>query len=113
MQIMGQARAYSPYTLAAAKLLGARIGRARRERRWSAQELADRLGVTRVTLGKVERGDPSVGLGIAFEAAALVGVPLFHDDLGSVGADLNRAEETLALLPQRIRTSSARVDDDF
>ena len=29
---------------------------------------------------KVERGDPSVALGTAFEAATLVGVPLFHHD---------------------------------
>lgn len=113
MQIMRVARAYSPYTLAAAKLLGAEIGLRRREWRWSARELADRLGVTRVTLSKVERGDPSVGLGIAFEAAALVGVPLFHDDLRRISADLARAEERLALLPERVRAPRAHVDDDF
>ncbi len=110
---MRVARAYSPYSLAAAKLLGAEIGLRRRERRWTAQELADRLGITRVTLSKVERGDPSVGLGIAFEAAALVGVPLFHDDPASIDADLARAEEKLALLPERVRTPRARPGDDF
>ena len=107
------ARAYSPYSLAAAQLLGAEISLRRQERRWSAQELADRLGITRVTLSKVERGDPSVGLGIAFEAAALVGVPLFHDDLGSISADLAGAGEKLTLLPKRVRAPRARPDDDF
>lgn len=107
-------RVYSPYALAAAQLLGAEIARARRERRWPAKELAERLGATRVTVAKVERGDPSVGLGIAFEAAALVGVPLFHQDFGSLSADLDRARERLALLPRRVRTrAGADVDDEF
>lgn len=112
---MRRGRTYSPYTIAAAKLLGTEIARARRERRWSARDLAERLGTTRVTLSKVERGDPSVGLGVAFEAAALVGVPLFHENLGSLSADLTHAREKLALLPERIRPSQARsdVDDDF
>jgi transcriptional regulator with XRE-family HTH domain len=106
-------RVYSPYADEAARLLGAQISRARRERRWSAQELADRVGITRTTLSKVERGDPSVGLGVAFEAAALVGVPLFHDDYGELREDAARARDRLALLPQRIRARKEPVKDDF
>lgn len=88
---------------------------ARRQRGWSAAELAERLGATRVTLGKIERGDPSVGLGLAFEAAALVGVPLFREDPGSLAADLTGAREKLALLPERVRAprGPAGVVDDF
>jgi transcriptional regulator with XRE-family HTH domain len=110
---MGKNRTYSLYTLEAAQLLGAQILQARRERRWSAQELADRVGVTRVTLAKVERGDPSVGLGVAFEAASLVGVPLFQDDRADLTADVDRARDRLALLPQRIRAPRGPVKDDF
>ena len=77
---MKRTRTYSPYAVEAAQLLGARVSLARRERRWSMQELADRAGITKFTLGKVERGDLTVGLGVAFEVAALVGVPLFHED---------------------------------
>lgn len=108
-------RTFSPYTSTAAELLGAEIAVARRQRGWSAQELAERLGTTRVTLGKIERGDPSVGLGLAFEAAALVGVPLFHDDPGRLDADLAGARQKLALLPDRVRgpRRSADVVDDF
>jgi transcriptional regulator with XRE-family HTH domain len=106
-------RIYSPYATAAAQLLGAQILQARRERRWSAQQLADRAGITRVTLGKVERGDLTVGLGVAFEVAALVGVPLFQEDRGRLSAELDRARDRLALLPQRIRTPEEPVKDDF
>jgi transcriptional regulator with XRE-family HTH domain len=109
---MPKARTYSPYTIEAARLLGSEIAQARRERRWSAQELADRIGVTRPTLTKIERGDPGVGLGLAFEAAALLGVPLFEADPARLSAEATRARERLALLPRRIRRPGA-VRDDF
>jgi transcriptional regulator with XRE-family HTH domain len=106
-------RTYSPYATEAARLLGAQILQARRERRWSAQQLADRAGITRVTLGKVEHGDLTVGLGVAFEVAALVGVPLFQEDRTRLSAELDRARDRLALLPQRIRSRQEPVKDDF
>jgi transcriptional regulator with XRE-family HTH domain len=106
-------RTYSPYAAEAAQLLGVQILQARRERRWSAQQLADRAGITRVTLGKVERGDLTVGLGVAFEVAALVGVPLFREDRKRLSAEVDRARDRLALLPQRIRTPKEPVKDDF
>ena len=71
----------SPQTIEASRSgPGSRIQLARHERRWTQQELADRAGIPHVTMRKVEHGDLSVGLGVAFEAAALVGVPLFDDD---------------------------------
>ena len=75
-----RARPYSPYAADAARLLGAEIRLARRQRRWSQDELAARAGITPRTVYKIEHGDLSVGLGAAFEAAALLGVPLFHAD---------------------------------
>ena len=51
---------------------------ARRERRWTLAELAERVGVSVVTIRKVERGDPTVALGTAFEAAVIAGVVLFQ-----------------------------------
>ena len=74
----GRPRAYSPYAVDTARLLGARIRLARRQRRWSQDELAARAGITPRTVSKIEHGDLSVGIGAAFEAAALLGVPLFH-----------------------------------
>jgi transcriptional regulator with XRE-family HTH domain len=104
--------ALSPLTVEAAQLLGARIRLARRERRWTLQELADRVGVTRVTMRKVERGDPTVGLGVAFEAATVTGVPLFHEDRSRRRLEAGRVEDRLAVLPRLVRRP-AEIDDDF
>jgi transcriptional regulator with XRE-family HTH domain len=99
-------------TVEAARLLGARVRLARRERRWTVQELADRVGVTHVTMRKVERGDLTVGLGVALEAAAVAGVPLFHEDRSRRLLERARVDDRLALLPQLVRRP-VQVDDDF
>ena len=109
---MKRVRTYSPATVEAARLLGGRVRLARRERRWTLQELADRVGVTHVTMRKVERGDLSVGLGVAFEAAAAVGVALFHEDGSRRSLETGRVDDRLAVLPQVVRRP-AEVDDDF
>lgn len=110
---MKRTRTYSPYAAEAAQLLGASVRLARRERRWSVQELADRAGVTPFTLRKVERGDMTVALGTAFEVATLVGVPLFHEDRQRLTVDLDRTRDRAALLPQRVRARKGEVKDDF
>jgi transcriptional regulator with XRE-family HTH domain len=102
----------SPLAAEAARLLGARIRLARRERRWTLQQLADRAGVTAVTMRKVERGDPTVRRGVAFEAAALTGVPLFDEDGSRRRLEAARVEDRLALLPRHVRKPT-EVDDDF
>lgn len=109
---MPQTRTYSPATREAAGLLGARIRLARHERRWTLRELAERVGVTHVTMRKVERGDPSVGLGVAFEAAIVSGVPLFSEDPSRRAIEVRRVEDRLALLPKQVRKPRA-IDDDF
>jgi transcriptional regulator with XRE-family HTH domain len=97
---------------AGAKLLGARVRLARRERRWTLQELAERVGVTHVTMRKVERGDLTVALGLAFEAAAVLGVPLFHEDPSRRMLEAGRVDDRLAVLPTLVRRR-AEIDDDF
>jgi transcriptional regulator with XRE-family HTH domain len=105
-------RAYSRSTVEAARLLGARIRLARLERRWTLEQLAERVGVTRVTMRKVERGDLTVGLGVAFEAAAVVGVALFHADVARRSLEARHLADRIALLPQAVR-EPVEVDDDF
>jgi transcriptional regulator with XRE-family HTH domain len=90
--------------------LGTEIGRARRERRWSQAELAGRVGVSVGTVRAVESGAPSVTLGVAFEAAQVLGLVL----MGGPDVAAARAAESrrvMQLLPQRVRSVS--VDDDF
>lgn len=75
-------------------------------------ELAERVGVSEATMLKVEHGDPGVRLGIAFEAAALVGVRLFDGDRSRRAIEAARVEDRLAVLPQRVRRP-AETNDDF
>lgn len=110
---MRQPRQYSPYTLQATRLLGAEIRRARRERRWTTKELAERAGITRPTLHSIEQGEPTVGLGLAFETAALLGIPLFRDEPSQLTLDADRTRDRLTVLPQRIRQPRRPVRDDF
>jgi transcriptional regulator with XRE-family HTH domain len=106
-------RPHSRYAIEAAQLLGAQVQAARRERRWSQKELAGRAGITTPTLSKVENGNLGVAIGTVFEVAALVGVPLFHEDAARLTLDLDRATQRSALLPQRVRPPKREVDDDF
>ena len=46
------------------QLMGERIMLARKRRHLSMQDIADRATVTRLTVSKVEHGDPSVSMGI-------------------------------------------------
>ncbi len=110
---MKRARAYSRYAKEAVLLLGEQIRMARRERRWSQAELAERAGITPGTLIKIERGDPSVRLGTTFEVASLVGVPLFHADRSRLTLDLDRTRARSALLPERVRPRKEDVRDEF
>jgi transcriptional regulator with XRE-family HTH domain len=97
----------------AARLLGMMVAQARRERRWTIVELAERAGVSKPTARKVELGDPTVALGTAFEIATLVGVPLFTSDRAELSALVGRTQDRLALLPERVRPPPPEVHDDF
>lgn len=106
---------YARYTLAAAKLLGELVQLERKSRRMTAQELAERLGVSRGTVLRLELGDPKVELGMAFEACTILGIHLFEQqELGGLTARVDDVGRQLALLPKYARpTKQAVVDDDF
>jgi len=88
--------------------LGSDIRTARRRRRLPMAVVAERSFTSRATLQRVERGDPSVGMGIY--AAVLHALGLL-DGLGRL-ADSALDEVGLALadeaLPQRVRLTSKR-----
>jgi transcriptional regulator with XRE-family HTH domain len=105
-------RTLSPITLEATKLLGNQIRLARRERRWTTQDLAERIGVSLPTLLRIERGDPTVSLGAAFEGATILGVPLFDQDVSRRQMEAARVDDRLALLPRTVR-KTVRIDNDF
>ena len=107
------ARPYSSPTRAAVRLLGTEIARERKRLRVTAADLAERARISVMTLRKVERGEPSVAIGIVFEVAVLLGIDLFGTP-AEVHARTGRLQESLALLPQRVRHPQAHApDDDF
>lgn len=106
-------RTYSRHTRDAVTLLGKLIRLARKERGLSAAELAERTGISRGTLQRIEKGDPKVEIGIMFEAATIVGVNLFDADNGRLSGNIARADDKLALMPKAIHKPSKGAKDDF
>ena len=106
-------RTYSRYTQEASALLGGLIRAARTERKLTAQELADRAGISRGLLQRIEKGDLKCEIGAVFEAATIVGVKLFDADATTLTRRLHQAEDKLALLPKSVRKKSKAVRDDF
>ena len=109
-------------------MLGKSIRLGRMQRRLTAQDLAERVGVSRSTLQRIEKGDPKVEIGLMFEAAAIVGVTLFetdhrradhggadhrgpdHEGIKSLAA---RTDDRIALLPRHVYKARKPVVDDF
>jgi len=106
-------RNYARYTLAAVELLGTTIAIERKLRRMTTEEFSSRLGVDRGTVRRLETGDPKVELGTAFEACALLGIPLFDEDARGLTVRLDEATRRAALLPKRSRPVRVSVSDDF
>ena len=96
----------------ALRVLGNQIKIARHARGWSLAGAAARLNLDRRTVSSIESGSPAVAIGTVFNVAFLVGVDLF----GLTGPELARArrqgEETLALLPAKVREPAAKDDND-
>ena len=78
-----------------------------------ARDLAERAGMSRATLQRIEKGDLKVETGLYFEAAAMLGIRLFSLDEAEVVEARRRAEDKIALLPQPPRRGPREVDDDF
>ncbi|OQW72958.1 MAG: transcriptional regulator [Proteobacteria bacterium ST_bin11] len=106
-------RTYSRYSLEAMTLLGNLIRVARKEREMTAQELADRAGISRGLLQRIEKGDPKCELGATFEVATIVGIKLFDTEATTLTHHIRQMEDKLALLPKSVRKKAEIVDDDF
>lgn len=107
------ARTYSQYSRDATALLGALIREARKERKLTAQELADRAGISRGLLQRIEKGNLKCEIGAVFEVATIVGIKLFEADKRALGNQLHHTKEKLALMPKSVRRKSKKVNDDF
>ncbi len=92
----------------ALRQLGSDLHDARRRRRIPTELMAERVGVTRVTLAKAEKGDSTVALGVYASMLFVLGLI----DRLAVLASIQNDEVGMALeeerLPQRIRLKRPR-----
>ncbi|MBX3163623.1 MAG: helix-turn-helix transcriptional regulator [Bacteroidetes bacterium] len=74
----------TPSSLKVLGEFGANIKMARLRRKLSAEQVAERADISRATLWNVERGSPSVALGIYYQVLFVLG---FEKDILKVAAD--------------------------
>lgn len=93
----------SARTVRAARQLGSNVATWRKLQHLTAQQLAERAGVSRPTISKLEHGDLGIGLGVLLEVlralgqldAVVAAIDPYESDLGRI-----RAGEAL---PERVR----------
>lgn len=84
--------------------IGRRISLARKRREWTQQNLADKMYVTRQTVARLEKGEPTVSIGLYLLAAWILDESFLNafiapeNDRKGMSLDLFRAESK-----QRIR----------
>lgn len=106
-------RTYSRYAQDARHLLGKLIRIKRKQSKLKVQDVAERAGISRGLMQRIEKGEPECAIGVVFEVASIVGVKLFDAEQTTLTQQLNQQEEKLALLPISVRSGKKEVDDDF
>ncbi len=106
-------RSYSRYAREAAELLGLMIRNTRTERGITVADVAERAGVSRGLVHRIEQGEMGSSIGAAFEVAAVIGLRLFEADPTTLTRHLTMERDRLTLLPRSVRTGTTRVKDDF
>ena len=96
--------------------LGSQLKLARLRRKYSAETVAQRAGITRRTLSKVEQGDPAVALGVY---ARVMQVLRLEDDLALLAVDdkLGRRLQDAGIVaklraPKRVSTGKTEVEPE-
>lgn len=106
-QVSGQAQD-------ALAVLASMIRAARMRRGMTAAELATRTGVSRGVIQRLEAAEPGTAIGTAFEAAVVLGIPLFDTAPERLGTLLDQHREVAALLPRRaFQASQRKPENDF
>ena len=92
--------------ISALRKLGQDINDARRRRRITAQLMAQRAGLSRSTIGKIEKGDPTTSMGSYGAVLFVLGMEKRLSDLVDSIHDLVGRRLEDENLPQRVRIPS-------
>lgn len=87
----------------ALRKLGKDISNARRRRRIATELMSERAGFSRMTLSKIEKGDPSVSMGSYASALFVLGMIDHLAGLADASHDIVGRELEEEALPKRIR----------
>ena len=87
----------------ALRRLGKDISDARRRRRIAMELMSERAGFSRITLSKIEKGDPSVSMGSYASALFVLGMIDHLGGLADASHDIVGREMEEESLPKRIR----------
>mgnify|MGYP001557670261 CR=1 FL=1 len=98
-------KALSPQALKVLQMLGKHVAKARIRRGIKQADLAKRTGMSHVRLRKIERGDPTVGLGGLVQVLDVLGLledlaKVAHPDTDLLGKALEDASQA-----RRVRVS--------
>ena len=93
------------------KYLGHAINIARKERKMSESELAERLGVRETFVQEIQKGDPNIAVGSYIEAATILGIPLLGGDANHIRNLTSMLGYMNRLIPERTRNKD--LHDDF
>lgn len=87
----------------ALKKVGRDIGDARKRRRITMELMAERAGISRVTLGKIEKGEPTVSMGAYATVLFTLGMIDHLQNLVDASIDIVGRELEAENLPKRVR----------
>jgi transcriptional regulator with XRE-family HTH domain len=91
-----------PQVMGTMALLGEHIKLARLRRKLTAEQVAERAGISRRTLVSVEKGLPSVAMGIYMQVLFVLGL---SDDMAKVASDdkLGRKLQDIKLMGTKLK----------
>lgn len=92
--------------------MGQDINDARRRRRITMELMAERAGLSRATLGKIEKGDPTTSMGGYASVLFVLGMEGSLSGLADSAHDLVGRRLEDEKLPQRIRTPHRKNGGD-
>lgn len=94
------------------KQLGSQIRLARKRRLWTIAELSQKMGVSSPTVIALEKGEPTVSVGVLVSALWTLGLDTELRELANPN-DTEGIKLMNARLPKKVRTRKRTLDNDF
>lgn len=97
--------------LRALRKLGQDINDARRRRRITIELMAERAGLSKATITKIEKGDPTASMGAYSAVLFVLGLTDRLNQLADSSCDLIGRQLEEEKLPQRVRLAKNKSDE--